>query len=101
ALERLREVEGVHVYGPGPGTPRGALVSFTMEGIHPHDISTVLDQEGIAIRAGHHCAEPLHRWLGVPATARASFYLYNSEAEVDQLITSLQHVREYFGHVLR
>lgn len=101
ALERLREVEGVHVYGPGPGTPRGALVSFTMEGIHPHDISTVLDQDGIAIRAGHHCAEPLHRWLGVPATARASFYLYNSEAEVDQLITSLQHVREYFGHVLR
>lgn len=101
ALRRLQEIDGLTVYGPGPGVARGALVAFTMKAVHPHDVSTVLDQDGIAIRAGHHCAQPLHRWLNVPATARASFYIYNSRDEVDILVQSLNRTREYFGHVLR
>ncbi|MBE3578228.1 MAG: cysteine desulfurase [Limnochordales bacterium] len=101
ALRRLQEIDGVTLYGPGPGVARGALVAFTMKGIHPHDISTILDQDGIAIRAGHHCAQPLHRWLNVPATARASFYIYNTCGDIDSLVQSLYRAREYFEYVLR
>ena len=76
---------------------RVAVFSFTLDGVHPHDIATVLDAEGIAVRAGHHCAQPLMRRLGVPATTRASFYLYNTPEEVDRLIQALGSARAIFG----
>ena len=98
AMERFAELEEVTTFGPSDLTVRGGVVSFYMSEIHPHDIGQVLDQLGIAIRAGHHCAMPLVRSrLNVPATARASFYLYNTEAEVDALIDGLNQVLRYFG----
>ena len=98
ALKRFRELEDVEVYGPTDLSVRGGVVSFYMSGIHPHDISQVLDSFGVAIRAGHHCAMPLVRSkLHVPATARASFYLYNTEQEVDVLISALRQTMEYFS----
>ncbi|MGG1559100.1 cysteine desulfurase [Geobacillus thermoleovorans] len=96
ALERLADIEGVTVYGP---KERAGLVTFNIDGVHPHDVATVLDAEGIAIRAGHHCAQPLMKWLGVTATARASFYLYNTKEEIDRFIAALQKAKEYFSHV--
>ncbi len=96
ALERLEEVPGVSVFGP-EADQKGAVLSFSMKGIHPHDISQILDAEGIAIRAGHHCAMPLHEKFNLPATARASFYLYNTREEVDLLVKSLYSVLEIFG----
>jgi cysteine desulfurase/selenocysteine lyase len=96
ALERLEEVPGVSVFGP-EADRKGAVLSFSMKGIHPHDISQILDGEGIAIRAGHHCAMPLHEKFNLPATARASFYLYNTREEVDHLVKSLYSVLEIFG----
>jgi cysteine desulfurase/selenocysteine lyase len=96
ALERLEEVPGVSVFGP-EADRKGAVLSFSMKGIHPHDISQILDGEGIAIRAGHHCAMPLHEKFNLPATARASFYLYNTREEVDLLVKSLYSVLEIFG----
>ncbi|ATO37963.1 cysteine desulfurase [Geobacillus thermodenitrificans] len=96
ALERLADIEGVTVYGP---KERAGLVTFNIEGVHPHDVATVLDAEGIAIRAGHHCAQPLMKWLNVTATARASFYLYNTKEEIDTFIAALQKAKEYFSHV--
>lgn len=96
ALERLEEVPGVSVFGP-EADRKGAIFSFSMKGIHPHDISQILDGEGIAIRAGHHCAMPLHEKFNLPATARASFYLYNTREEVDHLVKSLYSVLEIFG----
>ena len=95
ALERLEEVPGVRVLGP-PADSRGGVVAFSMQGIHPHDISQILDMHGIAIRAGHHCAMPLHEKLQLPATARASFYLYNTTQEVDRLVAALYNVKEIF-----
>lgn len=97
ALERLRAIDGVTVYGP---EERAGLVTFNVAGVHPHDVATVLDSRGIAVRAGHHCAQPLMRWLGVTATARASFYLYNTEEEIDKLADALQYAKEYFHNVL-
>jgi cysteine desulfurase/selenocysteine lyase len=97
ALERLAEVPGVRVFGP-PAEQRGGVVSFTLSGAHPHDISQILDRDGVAIRAGHHCAMPLHEKFGLPATARASFYLYSTTREVDQLAESLYKVKEIFGN---
>lgn len=97
ALERLRAIDGVTVYGP---EERAGLITFNVEGVHPHDVATVLDSRGIAVRAGHHCAQPLMRWLGVTATARASFYLYNTEEEIDKLADALQYAKEYFHNVL-
>lgn len=94
AFDRLRAEPSVSVYGPR--TPRGAVVSFNLEGIHPHDVAQVFDAEGVAIRAGHHCAQPLMRWLGVAATARASFYLYNRQDDVDALIEAARATRRYF-----
>jgi cysteine desulfurase/selenocysteine lyase len=97
ALEQLAKVPDLTIYGPTDVTKRGGAVSFELGDIHPHDISTILDQDGIAIRAGHHCAKPLMKYLNVPATARASFYLYNIEEEVDALVTSLHKARKIFG----
>ncbi|AOZ89414.1 cysteine desulfurase [Bacillus xiamenensis] len=96
ALERFKELEGATVYGP---QHRAGLVTFNLDDVHPHDASTVLDTEGVAIRAGHHCAQPLMKWLGVSATARASFYLYNTEEEIDGLIAALRKTKEYFTNV--
>ena len=96
-LERLREVPGLTLYGPDSPAERVAVFSFTLDGVHPHDIATVLDAEGIAVRAGHHCAQPLMRRLGVPATTRASFYLYNTPDEIDRLVEGLAAARAIFG----
>jgi cysteine desulfurase/selenocysteine lyase len=96
ALERLEEVPGLTVIGPG-ASYKGGVAAFTLDGIHPHDIAQVLDQDGIAVRAGHHCAMPLHDKFNIPATTRASFYLYNTIEEVDQLIEGLYKVKRYFG----
>ncbi len=95
ALERLEEVPGIKVYGPD-AERKGGVVSFTTQGVHPHDVAQVLDAEGIAIRAGHHCAMPLHQKLNLPATSRASFYLYNTTAEVDALVNGLYKVIKLF-----
>jgi cysteine desulfurase/selenocysteine lyase len=92
ALERLEEVPGLRVFGP-PAEYKGAVAAFMLDGIHPHDISQVLDSEGVAIRAGHHCAMPLHEKFGLPATARASFYLYNTNEEVDRLSSAAAWTR--------
>ena len=97
ALDRLREVEGVHVYGPPSPTERSGVVAFTLGDAHPHDISTILDAEGIAVRAGHHCAQLVMRHFGIAATARASFYLYNTVEEVERLVEGLLLVRSVFG----
>jgi len=96
ALDRLDAMDGITVYGP---KERAAVVTFNIDGIHPHDTATVLDSLGIAVRAGHHCAQPLMKWLDVTATARASFYLYNTREEVDRLAEGLQKAKEYFGNV--
>jgi cysteine desulfurase / selenocysteine lyase len=98
ATERLSGVEGIHIYGP-PADERSGVVSFTLGDIHPHDLATILDQEGVCIRAGHHCAQPLMRRLGVSATARASFYLYNDEADVEALTGALEKAKRLFGEV--
>ena len=101
AIERLRTLEGVTLYGPPLGPERGGIVSFNLEGLHPHDVGPVLDAEGVAIRAGHHCAKPLMRRLGVAATARASFYVYNTCEEVDRLIEALHTVQAFFNKPAR
>ena len=97
ALERLRAVEGIRVYGPESLDERSAVVSFTLGDAHPHDISTILDSEGVAIRAGHHCAQLVMQHFGISATARASFYLYNTTEDVDRLIEGLAAVGSIFG----
>lgn len=96
ALERLEEVPGVKVYGP-PADKKGGVAAFTLDGVHPHDIAQVLDRDGVAVRAGHHCAMPLHDRFKLPATARASFYLYTTHADVDKLIEGLYKVKQVFG----
>ena len=97
ALERLSAVEGLEIYGPAEAERRGAVVAFNYADIHAHDIATILDRNGIAVRAGHHCAQPLMRTLQVPATARASFYLYNEPFEIDALVEGLREAGERFG----
>ncbi len=97
-FERLKTVPGLRIYGPPPDK-RGGIISFSIEGIHPHDISTILDREGVAVRAGHHCAEPLHDYLGISSSVRVSFYLYNQEYEIDALIDALMVARRVFGYV--
>ncbi|MFC0270903.1 cysteine desulfurase [Metabacillus herbersteinensis] len=96
ALDKMSQIEGITIYGP---KNRAGLVTFNIEDVHPHDLSTVLDAEGIAVRAGHHCAQPLMKWLNVSATARASFYLYNTEEEVDKLVAGIIKTKEYFSNV--
>lgn len=96
ALERLSEVDGVTIYGP---KHRAGLVTFNIDEVHPHDVATVLDVEGIAVRAGHHCAQPLMKWLKASSTARASFYLYNTKEEIDTFVEALTKTKEYFTNV--
>jgi cysteine desulfurase / selenocysteine lyase len=96
ALERLPEVEGIRLFGPPDPERRGGVVSFALEGMHPHDVAELCDREAVCIRAGHHCAMPLMRMLGVPATARASFHVYNSREDVDRLVDALQKARSVF-----
>jgi cysteine desulfurase/selenocysteine lyase len=95
ALEALSEIDGLHLLGP-PAAQKGGVASFTLDGIHPHDIAQILDEDGIAIRAGHHCAMPLHRKLGISASARASFYVHSTTEEVDRLVASLERVKRIF-----
>ena len=95
--EALAEVEGITIYGPRDPARRGAAVSFSLPDLHPHDIAQLVDQEGVCVRAGHHCAKPLMRVLGVGATARASAYLYNSPDEIDVLVRALHSARRAFG----
>lgn len=97
ALNKLQEVPTLHVIGPTDVNERGGLAAFEMTGIHPHDIAAVLDRDAICIRAGHHCAQPLHDHYNLSATARASFYVYNAPEEIDALVTSLQNVRTMFN----
>jgi cysteine desulfurase/selenocysteine lyase len=99
ALDTLGERFGerLRIHGPTDPLARGSVLSMTLGDIHAHDVSQVLDQEGVCVRAGHHCAKPLMRLLGVPATARASFYLYNDEADVDALADALVAVEKFFG----
>jgi cysteine desulfurase/selenocysteine lyase len=95
ALEALSEVDGVTLLGP-PAAQKGGVATFTLAGVHPHDVAQLLDEEGIAIRAGHHCAMPLHERLGIPASGRASFYLYTTTEEVDKLVKGLERVKKVF-----
>jgi cysteine desulfurase/selenocysteine lyase len=95
ATQRIAELPGVTIMGTAPS--KAGVLSFTMQGVHPHDIGTILDNDGIAIRAGHHCAQPLMRRFGVPSTARASFYVYTTRDDVDALIRGLHNVRAIFG----
>jgi cysteine desulfurase/selenocysteine lyase len=95
ALERLQEVPGLTLVGTA--RHRASVISFVMEGVHPHDIGTILDHQGVAVRAGHHCAQPLMQRYGLPATARAAFGVYNTREEVDALVTGLFKIREVFG----
>ena len=99
ALEKLAAVEGLEIYGPQEAEKRAGVITFNLSDVHPHDVATVLDAEGIAVRAGHHCAQPLMKWLNVSATARASFYLYNTEEEVDKFVEGLVKTKEYFSDV--
>ena len=101
ALNALKNVQNLKVYGPADPALKGGVAAFSLEGIHPHDIGTALDQFGVAVRAGHHCAQPLHRRLGVDSSARASFYLYNTEEEIDKFVEALQAAQEYFSRVPR
>ncbi|HLR59762.1 MAG TPA: cysteine desulfurase [Pseudogracilibacillus sp.] len=94
ALEQMRTIDEITIFGP---ENRAGLVTFNLDGVHSHDLSTVLDTEGIAIRAGHHCAQPLMKWLDVSSTARASMYIYNNEDDVDRLVAGLKKTKEYFG----
>jgi cysteine desulfurase/selenocysteine lyase len=96
AYDRLSQIEGLRILGPGPAE-RGGLVSFTLQDVHPHDLSAVLDQSGIAIRAGHHCAQPLHDRFGISASARASMYLYNTPEEIDKLCVALEKAQAIFA----
>lgn len=96
ALERLEEIPGVKVFGPS-ADKKGGVAAFTLEGVHPHDVAQILDQDGIAVRAGHHCAQPLHEKFHIPATSRASFYIYNTRDEVDLLVNGIYKVKEMFG----
>lgn len=97
AYDALSELPGIRILGPGKGQPRAGLVSFAFEGVHAHDVVTFADQDGVALRGGHHCNQPLMRKLGLPSTTRASFYLYNTPADVDALVASMQRILKFFG----
>ncbi|WP_052257012.1 cysteine desulfurase [Salinicoccus sp. YB14-2] len=96
AYDKMSEIEGIEIYGPK--RERAGLITFNLDGVHPHDLATALDSDGIAVRAGHHCAQPLMKFLGVSSTARASFYLYNTKDEIDFFIDSLKRTKEFFTH---
>ncbi|MCT3098169.1 cysteine desulfurase [Lactococcus lactis] len=96
-MPKLQEIEGLKIYGLKDNVKRGGLIAFNIEGLHPHDVATALDMEGVAVRAGHHCAQPLLNYLETPATARASFYLYNTKADCDKLVEALKKTKEFFN----
>ncbi|MEE6714339.1 cysteine desulfurase [Schleiferilactobacillus harbinensis] len=96
ALDQLKAIPGLIIYGPQDAAQRGGVIAFTLNGVHPHDLATVLDTQQVAVRAGHHCAQPLMQRLGVVATARASFYLYNGQADVDRLVAAVNEAKEFF-----
>lgn len=98
AIERMSGIEDLVIYGPRKRS--SGLVTFNLGDVHPHDVATVLDAEGVAVRAGHHCCQPLMRWLKASATTRASFYLYNTEEDIDRLVGALLRTKEYFGHAI-
>ena len=97
AAERLSDVPGIHLLGGGPEVEREGVLSFTLDGVHPHDLATILDGQGVAVRAGHHCTMPLHEALGIPASTRTSFALYNAEDDVEALVAGLEAARRIFG----
>ncbi|MBS4205228.1 cysteine desulfurase [Lederbergia citrea] len=99
ALEKMSTIDGLTIFGPKEANKRVGVITFNMDDVHPHDVATVLDAEGIAVRAGHHCAQPLMKWLDVSATARASFYIYNTEQDIDKLVEGLVKTKEYFTNV--
>ena len=99
AMDQMETIDGLTIYGPRDADKRCGLVTFNLDDVHPHDVATVLDMNGIAVRAGHHCAQPLMKWLQVTATARASFYMYNDEADIDALVAGLRGAKEYFNDV--
>ncbi len=96
ALERLEEIPGVKVLGPA-AEKKGGVAAFTLEGVHPHDVAQILDTYGVAVRAGHHCAQPLHEKFGITATTRASFYIYSEKEEVDKLVAGIYQVKRIFN----
>ena len=96
-MPQLREIEGLTIYGPEDNQRRGGVIAFNLDGLHPHDVATALDMEGVAVRAGHHCAQPLIDHLGLPATARASFYIYNTFADCDKLVEAIKLTKAFFG----
>ncbi len=97
AYNEMSKIEGLEIYGPSP-EKRAGLITFNVEGVHPHDLATALDSEGVAVRAGHHCAQPLMKWLNQSSTARASFYVYNTTEDVDKLIQALYRTKEFFSY---
>lgn len=101
ALKRFNEIEEIDVLGPHNPQSRGGLISFTLNNVHPHDLGTLLDNEGVAIRAGHHCVMPMHRKLDLPASARASFYVYNTCEDIDALMIGIKKAVDYFSDVNR
>ncbi|HEX5564995.1 MAG TPA: cysteine desulfurase [Sporosarcina sp.] len=96
AMEKMSSMDGLTIYGPHDPKKRAGIVTFNLDNVHPHDLATVLDMNGIAVRAGHHCAQPLMKWLECSATARASFYVYNTKEDVDRLVEGLRIAKEYF-----
>lgn len=96
-MPKLQNIEGLTIYGPKDNKKRSGVIAFNIEGLHPHDVATALDMEGVAVRAGHHCAQPLLNYLETPATARASFYIYNTKADCDKLVEALQKTKEFFN----
>lgn len=97
AFEKMSEIEGIDIYGPDKDK-RAGIITFNLKDVHPHDVATALDTEGVAVRAGHHCAQPLMKWLNVSSTARASFYIYNTKEDVDQLVEGLKQTKEFFTY---
>ncbi|PTG91746.1 cysteine desulfurase [Staphylococcus chromogenes] len=97
AYEKMSEIEGIDIYGPDKDK-RSGIITFNLKDVHPHDVATALDTEGVAVRAGHHCAQPLMKWLNVSSTARASFYIYNTKEDVDQLVEGLKQTKEFFTY---
>ena len=96
AYEQMSAIEGIEIYGP-PKNRRAGVITFNLQDVHPHDVATAVDTEGVAVRAGHHCAQPLMKWLNVSSTARASFYIYNTK-DIDQLINALKQTKEFFSY---
>ncbi|EPV2385229.1 cysteine desulfurase [Staphylococcus pseudintermedius] len=97
AYEQMSQIEGIDIYGPSK-VKRAGIITFNLKDVHPHDVATALDTEGVAVRAGHHCAQPLMKWLNVSSTARASFYIYNTKEDIDQLVEGLKQTKEFFSY---